>query len=64
MSPCLRFDVANTIVKMYNNIQDVRKCGGLLWFRGMKLNCYYISRPCLEVECSKRLDMSSMEIMA
>jgi len=35
VSPFLGFDVANTIVKMYN-IQDVRKCGGLLWFRGMQ----------------------------
>jgi hypothetical protein len=35
-----------------------------MYFGFMKLNCYYISRACLEVECSKRLDMSSMEIMA
>jgi hypothetical protein len=35
-----------------------------MYFGFMKLNCYYISRACLEVECLKRLDMSSMEIMA
>jgi hypothetical protein len=26
-----------------------------MYFGFMKLNCYYISRACLEVECSKRL---------